>query len=99
MIDAASLDSALIGTALDAVMAMLGTALLLNLYRLLRGPTAADRILALDTLYINTVAVLILFGMRLGTAIYFEAALIIAMLGFVGTIALSKYLIRRDIIE
>lgn len=86
-----------IGIALT--MAMLGLAMLLNLYRLLRGPTLVDRILALDTLYINTVALLILFGMRLGTVIYFEAALIIAMLGFVGTVALSKYVMRRDIIE
>lgn len=93
------IDSPLIATAISLVMALLGLALLLNLYRLLRGPSVPDRILALDTLYINTVAVLILFGMRLGTTIYFEAALVIAMLGFVGTVALSKYLMRRDIIE
>lgn len=89
----------LVQATLSLVLAMLGAALLLNLYRLLRGPTIADRILALDTLYVNTVAVLILFGMRLGTVIYFEAALVIAMLGFVGTLALSKYVMRRDIIE
>ncbi|HBK56861.1 MAG TPA: K+/H+ antiporter subunit F [Xanthomonadales bacterium] len=86
-------------TGIALTMAMLGLAMLLNVYRLLRGPTLVDRILALDTLYINTVALLILFGMRLGTVIYFEAALIIAMLGFVGTVALSKYVMRRDIIE
>ncbi|MDZ4348935.1 MAG: K+/H+ antiporter subunit F [Xanthomonadaceae bacterium] len=80
-------------------MVMLGVALVLNVFRLLRGPTVADRILSLDTLYINTVAMLILFGMRLNTAIYFEAALVIAMLGFVGTVALCKYVMRRDIIE
>lgn len=93
------IDSPLILAAISLVMTLLGLALLLNLYRLLRGPSVPDRILALDTLYINTVAVLILFGMRLGTTIYFEAALVIAMLGFVGTVALSKYQMRRDIIE
>ncbi|WP_290779932.1 K+/H+ antiporter subunit F [Arenimonas sp.] len=71
----------------------------MNLYRLLRGPGVTDRILALDTLYVNTIAMLVLVGMREGSTIYFEAAVIIAMLGFVGTVVLSKFLIRRDIIE
>ncbi|MDZ3823332.1 MAG: K+/H+ antiporter subunit F [Pseudoxanthomonas sp.] len=73
--------------------------MLLCLWRLLRGPTVADRILALDTLYINTIAMLMLFGMYLRSAIFFEVALIIAMLGFVGTVVLCKYLIRGDIVE
>ena len=67
--------------------------------RMLRGPTAPDRILALDTLYVNGVAQLILFGMYLDTELYFEVALIIAMLGFFSTVVLSKYVIRRDIVE
>ncbi|HQR20198.1 MAG TPA: K+/H+ antiporter subunit F [Burkholderiaceae bacterium] len=74
-------------------------ALLLAGWRLLRGPTLADRILALDTMYVNSVALLILVGIRFGTLIYFEAALLIAMIGFVSTVALSKYLLRGDIIE
>jgi multicomponent K+:H+ antiporter subunit F len=74
-------------------------AMLLALWRLLRGPTLPDRILSLDTLYVNAIALLILVGMRFNTALFFEAALIIAMLGFVGTVALSKYLMRGDIIE
>jgi multicomponent K+:H+ antiporter subunit F len=74
-------------------------AILLAGWRLLRGPTLADRILALDTLYVNSVALLILFGVQFGTMIYFEAALIIAMMGFVSTVALSKYLLRGDIVE
>jgi multicomponent K+:H+ antiporter subunit F len=77
----------------------IGLAMLLSLYRLLRGPTMPDRILALDTLYVNTIAQPILFGMYLNSSIYFEAALIIAMLGFVGTVMLSKYVLRRDIVE
>jgi multicomponent K+:H+ antiporter subunit F len=68
-------------------------------WRLLRGPTLADRILALDTLYVNSVALLVLAGIHFATQIYFEAALVIAMMGFIGTVALSKYLLRRDIVE
>lgn len=63
------------------------------------GPSAADRVLALDTLYVNTIALLVLFGIHLGNNIYFEAALLIALMGFVGTVALCKYLLRGDIIE
>ena len=89
----------IINVAIIIGMHVVGLAMLLSLYRLLRGPTAPDRILALDTLYISAIAQLIMFGMLLGTEIYFEAALIIAMLGFVGTVVLSKYVIRRDIVE
>jgi multicomponent K+:H+ antiporter subunit F len=74
-------------------------AMLLATWRLVRGPTLPDRILALDTLYVNSMALLILLGIAFDTNLYFEAALIIAMLGFVGTIALSKYLLRGDIVE
>lgn len=74
-------------------------ALLLNLYRLLRGPGPADRILALDTMYINSMALLILVGIRFETAVFFEAALVIAALGFIGTVALSKFVVRGDIME
>ncbi|VXA92968.1 putative K(+)/H(+) antiporter subunit F [Luteimonas sp. 9C] len=89
----------IIDIAIIAGMHVVGIAMLLSLWRLLRGPTAPDRILALDTLYITAIAQLIMFGMLLDTEIYFEAALIIAMLGFVGTVVLSKYVIRRDIVE
>ncbi|TMP79906.1 K+/H+ antiporter subunit F, partial [Pseudoalteromonas ruthenica] len=63
------------------------------------GPSVPDRILALDTMYINSIALIILYGMSMGTALYFEAALLIAMLGFVSTVAVCKYLLRGDIIE
>lgn len=89
----------MIQTAIDLALGLFGLALLLTLFRLLRGPAVTDRILALDTLYVNTIALLVLLGMRQGTAIHFEAAVLIAMLGFVGTVALCKYVIRRDIIE
>ncbi|MDY6891902.1 MAG: K+/H+ antiporter subunit F [Pseudomonadota bacterium] len=74
-------------------------ALLLNLWRLLRGPDLTDRILALDTMYINSIALLIVYGIQLRTTLYFEAALLIALLGFVSSVALCKYLLRGDIIE
>ena len=67
-------------------------AILLNLYRLVRGPHALDRVLALDTLYVNMIALILLLGIADSTAVYFEAALIIAAVGFVGTTALAKYI-------
>ncbi|TDK24322.1 K+/H+ antiporter subunit F [Luteimonas aestuarii] len=89
----------MIDIAIVSAMALVGIAMLMSLWRLVRGPTAPDRILALDTLYIATIALLVLFGMYLASEVYFEAALIIAMLGFFGTVVLSKYVIRRDIVE
>lgn len=74
-------------------------AMLFAVWRLLRGPTLPDRILALDTLYVNAMGLLVLFGIHFSTALYFEAALVIAMLGFIGTVTLSKYLLRGDIVE
>ncbi|WP_369986332.1 K+/H+ antiporter subunit F [Thalassolituus sp.] len=78
---------------------MVGLAMLLCLWRLLKGPDITDRILALDTLYINSIALIILLGLYHGSAMYFEGALLIAMLGFVSTSAIAKYLLRGDIIE
>lgn len=89
----------IIQIAIIIALHVVGAAMLLSLWRLLRGPSAPDRILALDTLYVSTIAQLILFGMYLDIELYFEAALIIAMLGFFGTVVLSKYVIRRDIVE
>ncbi|MBJ7539276.1 K+/H+ antiporter subunit F [Marinomonas transparens] len=81
------------------VAACICIALILNLWRLLIGPSVSDRILALDTMYINAIALILLYGMHMGSALYFEAAVLIAMLGFVSTAALCKYLLRGDIIE
>lgn len=85
--------------AIPAAVLLLGAALALNLWRLVIGPSIPDRILALDTMYINTVALIIIFGIHQKSTLYFEAALLIAVMGFVGTVALSKYLLRGDIIE
>jgi len=89
----------MLATALTVSTAMLALALLLSAWRLLRGPDLPDRILALDTLYINALALLILLGIRLDTVVYFEVAMVISMLGFVGTVVLSKYILRGNIIR
>ncbi len=86
-------------TALLIAFGLVSVALLLSFLRLIKGPNLPDRILALDTLYINSIALLVLLGIYLQSALYFEAALLIAVMGFVGTIGLSKYLLRGDIIE
>lgn len=85
--------------ALDFALLAFSLAVLLCMLRLLRGPEMVDRVLALDTLYVNATALAVLLGLRLGTVLLFEAALIIAMLGFVGTVALGRYLARGDVIE
>ena len=89
----------MLNTAVYIALALVSAALLLSFLRLLLGPSKPDRILALDTLYVNTVALLVLLGIHLRSNLYFEAALLIAMIGFVGTVALSKFLPRGDIIE
>ena len=71
----------------------------LTLYRLAVGPDVTDRILALDTLVINALALIVLMGVWYGTAMYFEAALLFAMVGFLTTVALCKYLLRGNVIE
>lgn len=89
----------MLNTAIFIALGLVTVALLLSLWRLVTGPSKPDRILALDTLYVNTLALLVLLGIHLVSNLYFEAALLIAMMGFVGTAALSKYLTRGDIIE
>lgn len=85
--------------AVEAGFVLIGLAMALNIQRLARGPDITDRILALDTLNINAIALLVLFGIRADSSAYFEAALILAAMGFVTTVALCKYLLRGDIIE
>jgi multicomponent K+:H+ antiporter subunit F len=89
----------MLNDAIEIAFVLIGAAQALNLYRLLRGPDTTDRILALDTLGINTIALLVLFGIRSATSVYFEVALLLALLGFVATVALCKFLLRGDIIE
>lgn len=76
-----------------------GASMLLATMRLLKGPTAQDRVLALDTLYINAMLFLLVLGMLFGDTLYFEAALVISLLGFVGSVAMAKFLLRGEVIE
>jgi multicomponent K+:H+ antiporter subunit F len=85
--------------ALNIALAAITVSLLLCGWRLLRGPETTDRLLALDTLYLNTVALIVVLGMRWNTALLFEAALLVAMLGFASTVALARYLSRGDVVE
>lgn len=85
--------------AIEIGFVLIGVALALTLYRLLRGPDTTDRILALDTLGIDAIALLVLFGINDASTAYFEVALLLALLGFVGTVALCKFLLRGDLIE
>jgi multicomponent K+:H+ antiporter subunit F len=78
---------------------MIALAMACAAYRMLRGPRAQDRVLGLDTLYVNATMLLLTFGMRTGSTLYFESALVIALLGFVGTAALAKFLMRGEVIE
>lgn len=78
---------------------LLGLAMACAAYRLLRGPRAQDRVLGLDALYVNALMLLLVFGIRTGTTLYFEAALVIALTGFVATAALAKFLMRGEVIE
>lgn len=84
---------------LPVVIGMLGLAIALTLFRMLRGPSVVDRVLALDTLFVLTTALLVAFGIWLDSSTYFEAAMIIALLGFVGTVSLARYIERGDVVE
>lgn len=93
------MNTAILPLALDIAVGAVSLAVLLCSWRLVRGPQQLDRVLALDTLYLNAVALVVLLGLRLQTAMLFEAALVIAMLGFASTVALARYLTRGDVIE
>ena len=79
--------------------AMLVAAMACNTYRLIRGPRAQDRVLCLDAMYVSAMLLVLTTGIRTGSSVYFEAALIIAVLGFVSSIALAKFLMRGEVIE
>jgi len=89
----------MIEAALTFAFGCYGLGLLFNLWRITRGPDVADRILALDTMVINVIALLILYGIWHGTAVYYEASMLVAMVGFVSTVAYCRFVLRGDIIE
>ena len=82
-----------------AALLVIGTSMALVIVRLVRGPTTIDRVLALDTLAMNFIALLVILSIRLQSELYFEGALVLAVLAFVGTVSISKYLMRGRIIE
>ncbi len=85
--------------AITTAQVLIGLAMLCAAYRMLVGPRVQDRVLGLDTLYVNAMLMLVTFGIQTGRTLYFEAALIIALLGFVGTVTLAKFLMRGEVIE
>lgn len=93
------MSAALFDWSLTAATVMLAAAMACSAYRIVRGPRAQDRVLGLDSLYVNGMLLTLSFGIRTGSTAYFEAALIIALFGFVGTVALAKFLLRGEVIE
>jgi multicomponent K+:H+ antiporter subunit F len=85
--------------ALAVAQMALAIAMMCALYRMIRGPRAQDRVLGLDTLYMNAMLLLVTIGIRSSNIVYFETALVIGMLGFVATMALAKFLMRGEVIE
>jgi len=79
--------------------AAVAIALIINLWRLATGPTVMDRVLAGDTMVVNTIAIIILYGIQNNTAVYFESALLLAMFSFISTVAYCRFVLRGDVIE
>jgi len=85
--------------ALKAALFLLAVAMLCALYRLLAGPAAQDRVMALDCLYINGMLTMLVLGILYTSNVYFEAAMLIALFGFVSSTALAKFILRGEVIE
>jgi multicomponent K+:H+ antiporter subunit F len=93
------MSASVLHVAILVAQGMLAVAMACAAIRLIRGPNAPDRVLALDTMYVNAMLLLLTVGMRETTTVYFEIALVIAMLGFVSTAALARFLLRGEVIE
>jgi multicomponent K+:H+ antiporter subunit F len=93
------MSAAVLGWSIFLAQVLLCLAMACATFRLLKGPRAQDRVLGLDTLYVNATMLILTFGIRTGSTLYFEAALVIALLGFVATAALAKFLMRGEVIE
>jgi multicomponent K+:H+ antiporter subunit F len=89
----------ILGAALFGAQLMLGIAMALAVSRIVRGPRAQDRVLGLDSLSVNVLLMMVTFGIRTGSSLYFEAALVIALLSFASTVAMAKFLMRGEVIE
>jgi multicomponent K+:H+ antiporter subunit F len=93
------MSATILSWSLLVALVLIGLAMVAASFRMMRGPRAQDRIVAFDAFYVNAMLLLLVFGMRTGSTLYFEAALVIALLGFVATLALAKFLMRGEIIE
>lgn len=91
--------SMMLAWSVTAAQMLLGFAMACATFRVLWGPRAQDRVVGFDSLYVNTMLLLLVFGIGSGSTLYFEAALIVALLGFVSTVALAKFLLRGEVIE
>ena len=91
--------STVLAWSMTAAQILLGMAMACSAFRILRGPRAQDRVVGFDSLYVNAMLLVLAFGIQTGSTLYFEAALMIALLGFVSTVALAKFLLRGEIIE
>lgn len=91
--------SAVLEWAINLSLFMLALAIALASVRLLRGPTAQDRVVALDSLYISGMLLLLVLGIHFGHQLYFDVALLIALFGFAGSVAMAKFLLRGEVIE
>jgi multicomponent K+:H+ antiporter subunit F len=89
----------ILGWSITIAQIILGAAIGCAFWRLVQGPRAQDRVLGFDTLYVNVMLVVITLGVQTGRNIYYEAALIIALLGFASTVAFAKFLMRGEVIE
>ena len=86
-------------SAVVGAQVLLGLAMACSAFRIIRGPRAQDRVVAFDSLYVNVMLLVLTFGIRSGSTLYFEVALMIALLGFVSTVGLAKFLLRGEVIE
>ncbi len=91
--------STMLAWSLTAAQVLLGLATAFATFRILWGPRAQDRVVGFDSLYVNAMLLLLVFGISSGNTLYFEAALMVALLGFVSTMALAKFLLRGEVIE
>jgi multicomponent K+:H+ antiporter subunit F len=93
------MSATLLAVSLTLAQLMLALALACASWRLFSGPRAQDRVLAFDAFYLDAMLLLVTFGIRSGSTLYFEAALVMGLFGFVGTVALAKFLMRGEVIE
>lgn len=91
--------AAVLSWGLGAAQVLLTLAMALAAFRIVHGPRAQDRVLGMDTLYLNAMLLIVVFGVRTGSPLYFEAALVIGLVGFAATVALAKFLMRGEVIE